>query len=89
MVQERDQKRRVQTEMQMVKTRLLRFQKGQGPLESWARGLSCYVMVSTFCLCPVTGWEAEFKGNRLINLVEETLRQYGIQMVTWLWPGRQ
>jgi hypothetical protein len=49
---------------------------------NWTRGHSCYIIaknLSTFCLCPETLSEAEFKSNGLINLTEEISNQ--------LWYG--
>jgi hypothetical protein len=43
---------------------------------SWTRSHACYILsknLSTFCPCPKTFWEAEFKGDGLINLAEEVL----------------
>jgi hypothetical protein len=42
----------------------------------WTRGHSCYILakkVSTFCLCPETLCEDEFKDG-LVNLMEEISR---------------
>jgi hypothetical protein len=54
---------------------------------NWTRGHSCYILaqnLSTFCSCPKTLSEAEFKSNGLINLVEEISREYSIQTMAWL-----
>jgi hypothetical protein len=58
---------------------------GTGALENGTKGHSHYIMemiLSTFCLCPETLNEPDFKGDGLINLVEEISRQHGIQAVT-------
>jgi hypothetical protein len=64
------QKTEVPIEMQTVKIKLIKFQMGtRAPL-----GHSCYILaknLSTFCQCPETSNEAEFKSNGLINLMEE------------------
>jgi hypothetical protein len=53
---------------------------------NWTRGpLNCILAnnLSTFCPCPKTLWEAEFKGNGLITLVKEM--QCSIQTVASLF----
>jgi hypothetical protein len=40
--------------------------------------------LSTFFLCPDNLWDSVFKGNRLINLVEEISKKPSIQTVTWV-----
>jgi hypothetical protein len=45
------------------------------------RGHLCYMLaknLATFCPCPETLREAEFEGDRLINVVEEISRQSSI-----------
>lgn len=45
---------------------------------------TCYVLarnLSTFCPCLETLWEAKFKGDGLISLVEEISRQHSFQAV--------
>jgi hypothetical protein len=52
----------------------------------WTRGHLCYVLAKnylfTFSPCPETLWEAEFKGDRIINLTEEISRQFSVQVVS-------
>jgi hypothetical protein len=46
------------------------------------RGHACYILaenLSTFYPCPKTLWEAKFKGDILVYLVEETSVQPSIQ----------
>jgi hypothetical protein len=56
----------------------------QGPLQD--QTLACYIWaknLSTFCLFPEIFWEAEFKGDGLMNLSGEVLRQPSIRAMTW------
>jgi hypothetical protein len=45
--------------------------------------------LSTFCLCAETLSEAEFKSDRLINLIEKILRQTSFKATTWEIPKWQ
>jgi hypothetical protein len=45
---------------------------------------SCLILtknLSTFCPCPETLWESEFKGDGLSNLVKKISRQSSIQIL--------
>jgi hypothetical protein len=62
--------------------------KVSGRSEDCVRNLtkdhSCYILaknLSTFCPCPETLSEAEFKGDGLINLAKEILRLHNIKAV--------
>jgi hypothetical protein len=71
------QKTRMPTGTWTVKARLM-------TLGNWTRGHSGYLLatnVAIFCPCPETLREVEFKGDRLIHLVEGILRQPSTQAV--------
>jgi hypothetical protein len=54
---------------------------------NWTIGHLYYILAKNlfiFCACPETLWESKFKGDELIYLVEESLRQPSIQAVAWL-----
>jgi hypothetical protein len=70
----RVQKIRMLVGMWTVKTVFMNLQVGMRTLGSWIRGHLCDMLAKKFATvypCSKTLREAEFKGDRLINLAEE------------------
>jgi hypothetical protein len=63
--------------------------KNEDSIGNWAKSHSCYMLtksLSILCPCPETLWEAEFKGNELINQVEKILRHASFMVwVFFFW----
>lgn len=59
--------------------------RNEDSIGNWTCGQPQYRKnFSTLCPCPETLCKAKFKGDGLINLVEEISRQHSTQVVAWI-----